>query len=85
MPDTPHKRLRRLGTTFLGAAVLMLLCGLTILEPRLRGLAFIAYWCGCFLIVGLAAFMALLDLILTRREARKAQREIFEDSFQGKV
>ena len=83
MASSPRKRLRRLGTLFLATAVVMLIAGLTLLEGRLRGLGFVAYWSACLLTVGLAALMALFDLILTRREVGQAQRELLEESFRG--
>jgi fatty acid desaturase len=83
MPDSAHIRVRRLSIIFLALAFAMLVGGFTFLKPRLRGLAFIIYWLGCFAVAGAAIIVAMLDLLVIRRDARKAQRDLIEDSFQG--
>jgi len=83
MPVSAHIHLRRLSVTLLAVAVAMLIGGFTFLEPRLRGMAFAIYWLGCFAVAGLASIVALLDLLVIRRDARKAQHGLIEDSFHG--
>ena len=54
----------------------MLVVGLTVLAPRLRGATFLVYWLGCMGLTSLAALTALLDLWATRRRIRQAQQEL---------
>ena len=64
----------------------MLVVGLTVLAPRLRGAAFLVYWLGCMGLTGLAALTALLDLWATSRRVRQAQQELLSqtiDDFSG--
>jgi hypothetical protein len=60
----------------LGAAGVMLVVGLTVLAPRLRGMNYVLYWLGCMGLTGLAALTALLDLLATNRRVRQAQQEL---------
>lgn len=83
MPVSVHIHLRRLSVILLAVAFAMLIGGFTFLEPRLRGVAFVIYWLGCFAVAGLAIITALLDLLVIRRDARRAQHILIEDSFQG--
>ena len=83
MRPPPHVRLRRVGTMCLVLALAMLVLGLTFLSAQLRGMTFIFYWCGCIVFLGLTVVAALLDLMVTRREVRDAQRELLEESFKG--
>ncbi len=54
----------------------MLVLGMTVLAPRLRGLIYVAYWLGCMALTGLAALTAVLDLRATGQRVREAQREL---------
>jgi hypothetical protein len=76
MALSPETRRRFLGLALLGLAGLMLVVGLTVLAPRLRGAIFLVYWLGCMGLTGLAALTALLDLWATRRRVRQAQQEL---------
>ncbi len=82
MQDSVQCRVRRVGAISLGAALVVLLVGLTVLEPRLRGWLFVGYWLACFLLAGVAMLAALLDLWLVRRRARAARRELARQVFQ---
>jgi hypothetical protein len=76
MALSSEKRRRWLGVILLGSAGLMLVLGLTVLAPRLRGLPFIFYWLGCMGLTFLAALTALLDLWATSRLVRRAQQDL---------
>lgn len=72
-----HDRLRRtLGLVFLGLAVLLLACGLTVLQSRLEGVAFLFYWMGCYLATSLALLVAFYDAWLVRQRARREEHEL---------
>jgi hypothetical protein len=76
MALSPEARRRFLGLVLLGFAGLMLVVGITVLAPRLRGATFLVYWLGCMSLTGLAVLTALLDLWATRRRVRQAQHEL---------
>jgi hypothetical protein len=76
----PEKRRRWFGLTLLGSAGVMLVVGLTVLDRRLRGLAFIGYWLGCMGLTFLAALTALLDVWATSRRVRQAQQELLSQT-----
>lgn len=80
MPLTRDFRRRALGICFLLASLSMLVAGETLLGERLRArpVAFLLYWLGCFVFVGLAFLMAVLDLVAVRRRVRTEQRELVE-------
>jgi hypothetical protein len=72
---TRHDRRRRWwGLWFLLSAGWFTAWGLTLLEPHLRGWAFIVYWLGTAALTGLAFLSGLLDWwILRRRRAARDQ------------
>lgn len=74
-------RRRVLGAIFLGAAILMLLAGETLLAGSLAGLVFLGYWGACFLFTFLAILVAFWDIVAVRQRARKEQRHLLEDAF----
>jgi hypothetical protein len=76
MALSAETRRRVLGLALLGFGGLMLVVGLTVLAPRLRGATFLVYWLGCMGLTGLAALTALLDLWATSRRVRQAQQEL---------
>jgi hypothetical protein len=80
MDRSPERRRRWLGVVLLGTAGLMLVTGLTVLAPRLRGLTFVGYWLGCMGLTFLAALTALLDLWATARRVRQAQHELLSQA-----
>jgi hypothetical protein len=57
-------------------ALLLLFCGSTFLYPLLRPhpLWFVLYWCACAWLTTLAVLLALFDLLMTRAEARAAEK-----------
>lgn len=76
-------RLRRLSLLMLASATVFLICGLTFLEPRLRGWIFLIYWLACFGLATLAILAALIDLSLIRRQARQVRQVMRQQVFSG--
>jgi len=58
----------------------MLIWGQTVLEARLRGWGFIAYWLVCLVFIGLAMLTALLDIRAVRRRIRDQQRDLIRST-----
>ena len=78
----PLPNLRRLASGIcLGVSLLMLVPGLTFLSHRLSGTALALYWLVCFLLTGLAAIIALVDIMLLRRALREQQRNLIKTTF----
>lgn len=73
MPTSADAFRRWLGLLFLALAFGLLIWGQTVLRDRLKGVAFLAYWGGCFLCTMAAIITALLDVRATRHQARKEQ------------
>lgn len=78
MDDTARARRRWFGMFFLVVAAGMLVWGQTVLEPALRGMAFILYWLTCLVFIGLALITAWLDLRALRRATLEEHRELLE-------
>ena len=76
----PVSARRFVPVIFLLAALSMLILGLTAFSPKLTGTAFVTYWLICFLLTGVAAILALIDVALIRRELKKKQRELIEST-----
>jgi protein-S-isoprenylcysteine O-methyltransferase Ste14 len=57
-------------------AVVLLFCGATFLYPLLRAhpLWFVLYWLACAWLTILAVLLAIFDLLVTRVQARAAER-----------
>lgn len=77
-----NARRRWFGAFFLVLAGGMLIWGETLLEPWLKGPVFVLYWIVCFLLTGLAMFIALLDARAIRRQVKNQQREEFHKAFE---
>ena len=73
---------RWFGIAFLGCALLMLIIGQTILNNRLRDLAFLVYWLLCFAFTGLAVAIALLDARENRRRLRQERRDLLHTTLK---
>ena len=71
---------RLFGTLFLGAALLMLICGQTLLRNVLSGLPFVLYWVACFGLTALAMLTALLDFYITRKRTRAQHRDLIHNA-----
>ena len=74
---------RRKAMAFLlGIAVLLLISGLTFLQPVLNPhehpWLVILFWIVCVWLTFTATLLAFLDLLLVRLQARRAQRELRE-------
>jgi len=75
-------RRRWFGGIFLTAALLMLVCGQTILQGRLTRVPFLIYWLVCFILTGLAAIIALRDLRALSRRTREQHRDLLETTLK---
>jgi len=82
MPNSADALRRWLGAFFLAMAFGLLVWGQTVLSPHLKGIPFVIYWLFCFLFTFAAIFMALLDLRVTRRRSRTAQKELLHEAFK---
>ena len=78
MPTSADALRRWLGLFFLALAFGFLIWGQTVLRDRLTGVAFLAYWGGCFLFTVAAIVTALLDVRATRKRAREDQERLIE-------
>jgi heme exporter protein D len=75
-------RRRWMGAVFLGTALLMLIAGETVLKHRMRAVPLLIYYLVLILFLGLAIFVALLDLAVVRFRAREEQRALLEDALK---
>ena len=75
-------RRRWFGAIILMAALGMLICGETVLKQKLRDLTFIAYWMICLALTGMALVVAFVDARALRRDTRKEQRDLFENTLK---
>ena len=78
MPYVPNQRRRWFGLFYLITSSGLLIWGLTLLRPVLRGWLFVGYWLACFLCAWLALVTAWLDMRAIRRHARAEKRELLE-------
>jgi membrane protein implicated in regulation of membrane protease activity len=60
----------------------LLIWGLTLLRPVLRGWLFVAYWFSCFVFALLALITGWLDWRSVRRQARAERRELLLESLR---
>jgi len=78
-----QSKIRRwLAGICLALACLMVLLGLTVFEGRLKSFQFIGYWGACFCLTALAAFSALMELVLLGRQLRQEQRTLIEETLR---
>ncbi len=82
MPTFPDPRRRWFGLFYLILAGGLLVWGLTLLEPVLRGWLFVGYWFACAMFAVLAFVTAWLDLRALRRHERAQRRALLERSLQ---
>jgi hypothetical protein len=73
-------RRRLLGAAFLGAALLMLVVGQTVLRNFLQDIGFLLYWLVCIFFTFLAVMVAFRDLSAVRHRTREEQRALLEDT-----
>jgi hypothetical protein len=76
--DSPTRRW--LAGLSLLLAVVMVILGMTAFASRLKGYDFLAYWTVCFGLTSVAAVLALLDMLVIKRQSRKAQRDLIEEA-----
>ncbi len=70
-------RRRWFGAVVLLAALVMLICGVTVLSEKLEYLTFVFYWMVCFVLTILAIIVAFLDARALQRRTREEQRDLF--------
>ncbi len=71
---------RWFGGVALGAALLLLILGQTVLQKSLNGLAFLLYWLLCLVLTGIAVLVALVDARAVRLELKREKRELLEQT-----
>ncbi len=70
-------RRRWFGVVVLLSALVMLICGVTVLQRTLEGLTFLYYWMACFALTILAIIVAFLDARALQRRTREEQQNLF--------
>ena len=80
MGELTNSSRRKTGIVFLGAALLMLILGFTVLDKHLKGFSFVLYWLSCFAFTLSAATVALLDIAIVKARSREEQRQLLEDT-----
>lgn len=73
---------RRAGIA-LAVAVVMVILGLTLLSPYLRGVGYLVYWLICIAFTFAALLLAFFDLQKLRQQSREEQRHLIHDALQG--
>jgi hypothetical protein len=75
--------LRIVGAILLFVCALMVILGSTTLAPQLQGPQFLLYWTWCTLLTFAAILIALGDMLLVRRAAKRTHRELFHKQFMS--
>jgi hypothetical protein len=74
---------RRVMVIVLTAALILMICGSTVLkqtlDPREHAGWFLFFWLVCAWLTVTAILLAIFDLLMLSANARKAQRELRED------
>ncbi len=73
-------RRRWFGGVVLGAALLMLILGQTVLQGALSGIGFLIYWLLCLALTGVAVLVALVDARAVRIALKREKRELLEQT-----
>lgn len=84
MSVQPDARRRWFGLFHLIVSAGMLIWGLTLLEPVLRGWLFVGYWLACAGFALLALVIGWLDWRAVRRQMRAERRELMRRAL-GKI
>ena len=79
--DASAKR-RWFGVVVLGVALLMLVAGQTVLQGKLGGSSYIAYWLACLILTSGAIIIAFADVRATSHEIRRQERELLEHTIK---
>ena len=58
----------------------MLILGQSVLKSKLDGRVYIRYWLICFALTGAAALVALVDLLIIKRETKAEQKELLDQT-----
>jgi hypothetical protein len=87
MSDPIHKRTwrRRFGSFCIAGAILMLICGETVLRAILAKNAvwLLVYWMTCFILTALAAGVAITEAARVGRESREEKRTLLTETLQA--
>jgi hypothetical protein len=62
-------------------AVCMVILGQTVFAGRLQGFDYIYYWGACFIVTLLAAVAALFEMAAIRKQSRREQNRLVEETF----
>jgi len=79
--DGTAKR-RWFGVLVLGAALLMLVAGQTVLQGKMTGSLYISYWLLCLVLTCAAIIVAFTDVRATSHEVRRQERELLENTIK---
>ena len=75
-------RRRLIGGLVLTMAVVMLICGETVLKGKLSPFGFLLYWFGCFAFTIAAVFIALADVKALRVRTQREQNDLLENTLK---
>jgi hypothetical protein len=81
MAQADRKR-RWFGAMVLATDLLMLIIGQTLLKDRLSGVGFVLYWMICFILTGIAIFVALVDARVLQYRTRREHRELVQNTLE---
>jgi hypothetical protein len=71
---------RWIGGLLLAGALTMLVLGQTVLKSKLHDADYIRYWMICFVLTGGALLVALIDVMMIKRETRNEQKELIDET-----
>jgi O-antigen ligase len=76
---------RGFGILCIAVAILMLICGETVLRGTLAKNAglLLVYWMSCFILTALAAGVAIIEAARVGRENREEQRTLLTETLQA--
>jgi O-antigen ligase len=76
---------RRFGILCIAVAILMLICGETVLRTMLakNAVLLLVYWMTCFILTALAAGVAIIEAARVGRENREEQRTLLTETLQA--
>jgi hypothetical protein len=80
MARDPVVTRRWIGAIALLTALVMLICGETVLKGKFGNLAFLAYWLGCLACTVVAIIVALADARAVQRRISREQRNLLEST-----
>ncbi len=61
----------------------MVICGMTVFASKLKGIGFIFYWLACAGFTGLAALVAVVEMLVIRRQSRALQKELLKETLSA--